>query len=296
MSKILVVGESMMDHYWRGNSYRKNPESNAPLIKVEKDTWHVGGAANVAYSINKLRSEVSLCSWAGRDEAGQKLVIALNGVGVDTSLIKLDGKTIQKMRVFNGDDYVARVDHDYIPELDPFEELAEALILSSKIEKRIKEFDVCVISDYGKGRLSEALCLQLIDICKENGVFIMCDPKRDNLDKYYGCDLITPNLAELRELTSKDSLEEGAATILETVQNLLLTQSENGMSLINKNGRKDWPALAKKDEIRSCVGCGDGVVAGIAHFIANGKSLEESIDLINPMIAEAMKQEGTISI
>lgn len=291
MSKILVIGEAMLDTSWHGESTRISPEAPVPIVNLNSITYQAGGAANVCMNIASLGHSVAFVSQIGDDIEGIRLQAILDKAGVDTSMMAISSRveTIQKLRIYSNESYTLRVDNEILKAPSAQE---ERLILSN-ISKRLGEFNVVVFSDYNKLFLSYRLCHVLLAICAANNVFTICDPKGNNINKYIGANLITPNRKELLDLSSSDSLEAGIAFCKTYIPNVLLTKSEEGLVLYDET-ETSWPALNPNPV--TVVGCGDALCAGLAVGISNGMTIKQAIDWTNPKIAEAMNTPGTIII
>lgn len=291
MSKILVIGEAMLDTSWHGESTRISPEAPVPIVNLNSITYQAGGAANVCMNIASLGHSVAFVSQIGDDIEGIRLQAILDKAGVDTSMMAISSRveTIQKLRIYSNESYTLRVDNEILKAPSAQE---ERLILTN-ISKRLSEFNVVVISDYNKLFLSHRLCHILLAMCNTNNLFAICDPKGHNIQKYVGADLITPNRKELFDLSGASSIEDGVKFFQKYIKNVLLTKSEEGLTFYNET-ETSWPALNPNPV--TVVGCGDSLCAGLAVGISNGMTIEQAIEWTNPKIAEAMNTPGTIII
>jgi rfaE bifunctional protein kinase chain/domain len=292
-SRILVVGDVMLDRYWFGAVERISPEAPVPVVKVTGEQDRLGGAANVALNIKMLGGRVTLLSMVGQDEAATCLQSLLRSNGVDAVLGQDPSlTTIVKLRVIGRQQQLLRVD---------FERETKHEVLAKMIddfEREAPNHDVVIFSDYGKGGLAHISAM--IEIARDAGKAILVDPKGKDYTPYKGATLITPNKAELTQVigawSSEIELEKMAEALraqLE-IEHLLLTRSEEGMSLFSKNGSKNIPAQVR--EVSDVTGAGDTVIATLATMLACGLSAEEAMIHANRAAGMVVAKFGTASV
>jgi rfaE bifunctional protein kinase chain/domain len=288
--RILVVGDVMLDRYWFGDVSRISPEAPVPVVKVEKIEERPGGAANVARNISALGAQVSLLSVVGADEAGQALARLLAESNIDASLHE-DAKlnTTVKLRVLGRQQQLLRIDFENAPTHE---------VLQSKLAEfvqRIAACDVLILSDYGKGGLTHIA--EMIRLAREHGKPVLVDPKGDDYARYAGASMITPNRAELREVvgrwTSEDDLAARVTRLRKTlgVEALLLTRSEEGMTLFADSGMVQEPAQAR--EVYDVSGAGDTVIATLAVMLASGLGFADAMRWANRAAGVVVGKLGT---
>jgi rfaE bifunctional protein kinase chain/domain len=276
---VLVVGDVMLDRYWFGEVSRISPEAPVPVLLWQGERELPGGAANVARNCVALGAETRLLSVVGRDEAGRKLAKLLAREGVDARLHRDPSiRTIQKLRVIGQRRHqLLRID---------FETPPSAEVLGSKLadfRKALPDCDVVLLSDYGKGGLAHIATM--IREGRKAGKQVLVDPKGDDYSRYRGATLVTPNLAELREVVGRWTNEKDLAQRANGLRDklkldaLLLTQGEEGMNLYLKN--KNLKIRAEKREVSDVTGAGDTVIAALAVSLAGGESLEAAARLAN---------------
>ncbi|WP_298820226.1 bifunctional D-glycero-beta-D-manno-heptose-7-phosphate kinase/D-glycero-beta-D-manno-heptose 1-phosphate adenylyltransferase HldE [uncultured Chloroflexus sp.] len=291
--RILVVGDVMLDRYWFGEVSRISPEAPVPVVKFEKVEERLGGAANVARNIVAIGATATLLSVVGADEAGQSLARLLAASGIDASLhedAQLD--TTVKLRVLGHQQQLLRIDF----ENSPTHEVLEAML--AEFRQRVMECDVVIFSDYGKGGLKHIS--EMIRLAREHEKPILVDPKGDDWLRYAGASVITPNRAELREVVGhwKDEADLAARVCkLRTalgVEALLLTRSEEGMTLFDADGATHVSAQAR--EVFDVSGAGDTVIATLAAMLASGASLAESMRWANRAAGIVVAKLGTATV
>ena len=289
-ARILVVGDVMLDRYWFGDVSRISPEAPVPVVKVERSEERPGGAANVARNCAALGAEVALLSVVGADEAGRSLASLLRTAGIDASLHE-DSQlnTTVKLRVIGRQQQLLRIDFENWPA----HEVLQAKL--AEYAQRLPDCDVVILSDYGKGGLTHIR--QMIDAARAAGKPVLVDPKGEDYARYAGASVITPNRSELREVVGRWTDEADLrrrATALRTeldIEALLLTRSEEGMSLFTEAGVVDAPALAR--EVYDVSGAGDTVIATQAVMMASGVEIAEAMRLANRAAGVVVGKLGT---
>lgn len=289
-ASILVVGDVMLDRYWFGDVSRISPEAPVPVVKVERSEERPGGAANVARNAAALGARVALLSVVGDDEAGRTLARLMEEGGIDAGL-HLDAaiSTTVKLRVIGRQQQLLRIDF----ETTPSHEVLRAKL--AEFETRLADCDVVLLSDYGKGGLRHIA--EMIRLARAAGKKVLVDPKGEDYSKYAGATLITPNRAELREVVGrwKDDAELAAkAEILRAelgLDALLVTRSEEGMSLFHEGGVVNQKALAR--EVFDVSGAGDTVIATLAVMLAQGAGWADAVHVANVAAGVVVGKLGT---
>ena len=292
-TRILVVGDVMLDRYWFGDSERISPEAPVPIVQVAKIDERLGGAANVARNVAALGAQTSLLGVVGIDEAGTRVSELLLASGVDSHL-EQDTKvpTTVKLRVIARQQQLIRLD---------FEEAPSAAALEHKLarfESLLGAVDAVILSDYGKGALDQVATMILQAKAKQK--IILVDPKGSDFERYRGATVITPNRGELRQVigkwTSEDELTERAQALRRSldIQALLLTRSEDGMSLYTDAGVSHVRAQAR--EVFDVSGAGDTVIATLAVALAAAWPLERAMALANRAGGIVVGKLGTATV
>lgn len=276
--RVLVVGDVMLDRYWFGAVERISPEAPVPVVRVSNEEDRLGGAANVALNVKTLGARATLLSMVGHDEAAGRLRALLAEQGVDAILGDDDKlQTIVKLRVIGRSQQLLRVDFEKEPD---FEVLASML---GDFEQALPSHDVVLFSDYGKGGLAHIP--RMIELAKQAGKPVLIDPKGSDYSRYAGATVITPNRAELAQVvgawSDEETLHRRAQVLREELglQVLLLTRSEEGMTLFDAEGACHVPAQTR--EVYDVTGAGDTVIATTAAMLACGMPLREAMALAN---------------
>jgi rfaE bifunctional protein kinase chain/domain len=289
-ARLLVVGDVMLDRYWFGDVSRISPEAPVPVVKIERTEDRPGGAANVARNVAALGAQVGLLSVVGDDEPGTTLARLIHDVGIHAGLhVDPAISTTVKLRVIGRQQQLLRIDF----ETAPSHEVLRAKL--AEFESRLADCDVVVLSDYGKGGLAHIG--EMIRMARDAGKKILVDPKGDDYSKYAGATIITPNRAELREVVGrwKDNVElQQKAETLRTelgLEALLVTRSEEGMSLFHAGGMVHEKAVAR--EVFDVSGAGDTVIATLAVMLAHGSDWAEAIHVANVAAGVVVGKLGT---
>jgi rfaE bifunctional protein kinase chain/domain len=292
-ARILVAGDVMLDRYWFGEVNRISPEAPVPVVRIQKRDARLGGAANVARNAAALGAQVGLLGVVGGDEAGNQVADLLQESKVANYLQRDTGiSTIIKLRVLGRQQQLLRVD---------FEEAPSDAVLRDKLSQfnaLLDDFHVIVLSDYAKGSLVNVSAM--IAEARAKGKIVLVDPKGDDFQRYRGASILTPNKAELRHIigswSSEEHLTEKAQTLREelALDALLLTRSEEGMSLYDAHGSVHMPTHAR--EVFDVSGAGDTVIATLAAMLGAGMSLSEAVHLANRAGGIVVGKLGTATV
>jgi len=292
-ASVLVVGDTMLDRYWYGAVERISPEAPVPVVRVTRTEERIGAAANVAYNIVTLGAQAALLSVVGDDEASLILetLVARTGItpyfGRDPQL-----KTTVKLRVIGRQQQLIRLDFENTPEN---EVLASQ---SATFEKLHRQHDAVLFSDYGKGGLAHIV--SMIALARAAGKVVLVDPKGSDYARYKNASVITPNRAELEHVIGYWRDEADLRTKAHNLRTelgleaLLLTRSEEGMTLFDVQGELHVPALAR--EVFDVTGAGDTVIATLATMIATGMSLRDAVPIANRAGGIVVGKFGTATV
>ena len=296
-ARVLVVGDAMLDRYWFGAVDRISPEAPVPIVRVNREEERLGGAANVALNVKTLGAQATLLTVVGDDEPARKLRLLLEQQGV-SALLGRDPQlyTIVKLRVIGRAQQLIRVDFENQPD---HEVLASLL---ADYERVLPEHDVVLFSDYGKGGLTHIP--RMIEHARALNKPVLIDPKGSDYCRYAGATVITPNRAELAQVigawSSEVQLHERAQALRRRfgLQGLLLTRSEEGMSLFDEidgmPGHTQVPAQAR--EVFDVTGAGDTVIAAFAAMLAAGASLRDAMPVANRAGGIVVGKFGTATV
>lgn len=292
-ARVLVVGDAMLDRYWFGAVDRISPEAPVPVVRVNREEERLGGAANVALNAKTLGAQATLLTVVGDDEPARTLKRLLEREGV-AALLGSDPQlyTIVKLRVIGRAQQLIRIDFENQPD---HEVLAGML---SDYERVLPEHGAVLFSDYGKGGLTHIP--RMIELARAAGKPVLIDPKGSDYSRYAGATVITPNRAELAQVigawSSEAQLHERAQALRREhrLEGLLLTRSEEGMSLFDDQGHTQVPAQAR--EVFDVTGAGDTVIATMAAMLACGHSLREAMPVANRAGGIVVGKFGTASV
>ncbi|WP_245866372.1 D-glycero-beta-D-manno-heptose-7-phosphate kinase [Aquella oligotrophica] len=291
--KVLVVGDVMLDRYWFGDVSRISPEAPVPIAKINKIEDRPGGAANVARNIASLGGNVTLLSVVGVDEPSIALEKLLAKENV-TTILKQDASinTIVKLRVLARNQQLIRIDFEEKPS---HEILSEVLDTYSEI---IQNYEVIILSDYGKGGLSHTL--KMIEIAKQQNKQVLIDPKGSDYKKYANSTILTPNRSELKDAVgdwqTEEELIQKANALRKNLnlKHLLLTRSEEGMTLFTGDTAHNYPTFAK--EVYDVSGAGDTVIATLGLMLANNVDITDAVKIANFAAGIVVGKLGTATV
>lgn len=292
-AKLLVVGDVMLDRYWSGKTGRISPEAPVPVVNVNDIEDRPGGAANVAINAAALGADVTLMGLIGDDDAGKKLAEQLDVHGIKTEFSIVSGfDTITKLRVMSRHQQLLRVDFE-----KSFEQVDKSQQLT-QFEALLENIDVVVLSDYAKGSLSNISAL--IQAANRANKKIVVDPKGNDFSKYSGATIITPNMSEFETAFGYSDSEQGLLELASSarqshgIDNILLTRSEQGMTLFADGLSQHNPALAK--EVYDVTGAGDTVVSTLASALAVGADMSLACQLANHAAGVVVGKLGTSAV
>lgn len=291
----LIVGDSMLDEYVTGNVKKISQEAPVPIVEVYNSNYTLGGAANVAKNIHKLGAKCTLVGIIGRDLNAQLFLEKLAEEDIEWLGISLENRvTTKKTRIIGNSHQIVRLDEETSCELSENDEH----ILLETIKLQISIVDIIIISDYKKGVCTRHVCESIIKIANEKNKYVIVDPKQSDWTRYNGAYLIKPNLKEFYKTVRKEDIniiqESNSLLDIHNIANILITRSQDGMLLINKDNVKTFRAEAK--EVFDVSGAGDTVIATIAIFIAAGMNLLEAVKISNVAAGIAVSRLGTYAV
>ncbi len=291
--RVLVAGDLLLDRYTFGKAKRISPEAPVPVVLVERTEERAGGAGNVILNLISMGMKVVCLGRVGDDDAGRHLVTSLleEGASVEGLVTERGFHTPHKTRVIASSQQIVRIDHEMPKELS--QETEREVI--GLLPKLLAHVDLVAISDYAKGFLTPKLLQALIQAAKKHAIPVISDPKGTDFTRYAGSTILKPNLSEA--LASADprckTLLDVAKDIFKkvSVDTLLITRSEAGISLFYPEGRQeDFPVEPR--EVKDVTGAGDTVLAMLACALANKLSLDEATQLANIAAQVAVERVG----
>jgi rfaE bifunctional protein kinase chain/domain len=297
---ILVVGDLILDEFIAGAARRMSPEAPVPVVEIASRSYLPGGAANVAANLAALGAGVGVIGVVGSDYHGQRLLNELEMRAIDTAGVFTDcaRPTTVKTRVTAQNQQLLRMDQESRDAVHP--ELNRRL--SAYLESRIADADAVVLSDYGKGVVSESLARYAIVVANRARKPIVVDPKAKDFRRYMGATVITPNLVEsCCAARWPEDREPDVSVIARRLRRslsgcaLLITRGPAGMSLF-RNGCAPVHIPACAHSVSDVTGAGDTVVAVLTLSLASGKSLEDAAWLANRAAAIVVGKLGTACV
>jgi len=296
--KIAVIGDLMIDHYLKGDCQRISPEAPVQIIDINNESSNLGGAGNVLSNLIALGSEVFLFGVIGDCEISKELIDLLKKRQINIEFLTPEKNKIlsKKTRIIASHQQVIRFDRET---MSPINNLTQNKIIEN-FKSIVSDIDILILSDYGKGVLTEDLCKDLIKISNENNVKVLVDPKGNDFSKYSNAYLITPNKSEAMQALGIDIKTENdislASSTLKNKFNLeygLITLSDQGIAVFDKDLRIH-PTAAR--EVFDVTGAGDTVIASIAFALAQGYMIDESIRFANLAAGVVVSKIGSSTV
>jgi len=295
---ILVIGDLMIDHYLWGDAERISPEAPVQVVDIARETSVLGGAGNVINNLISLGASVNVASVVGDDEIAKELTIMLKSIGVKTEgLITQKGrKTSKKSRVIAANQQILRYDNE------SKETISDASVekIIEAIDKDLFVTDMIILSDYGKGVISDELSQAVITLAKVKGIRVLVDPKGTDYSKYRGAHMLTPNKKEASEATGirivDDATLEAALLSLKEqcdLERSMITLSEDGIAIFDGEVKR-FPTVAQ--EVFDVTGAGDTVIASIAFALSAGLSIEETARFANLAAGVVVGKIGSATV
>jgi len=298
--RVLVVGDIMMDQFLWGEVSRISPEAPVPVVKVERETFLLGGAANVVNNLLGLKGQVLLAGVIGADGMGRRLIRKLQSLGttIEGIVVEEGRPTALKTRVIAHHQQVVRVDREKVGPVLP--ETLKTML--SIIKKNIHRIQGIIVSDYGKGLVSMELMTELKKMAGKQALPIVVDPKPPNLNWYDRVGLITPNQLEAekfvgKKIESKEELLWAGRYLLKKTNcdSVLITRGKEGMTLFSKNNKIDHiPTVAQK--VFDVTGAGDTVIATLMLGLVSGMNMKKACMTANYAAGIVVGEVGTAAV
>jgi len=297
-SKVLIIGDVMLDQYQKGVVERISPEAPVPIVKITDQTFKIGGAGNVAQNVATLGGSPTLISICGHDLYGDNLQDICSSLRVDSKLIRSKMReTTLKTRIMAAHQQMLRVDRESSKPLDDeeFERLTEM------VDASIDGFETVILSDYGKGVISEKF-LQWFRTRKKKDQKVILDPKTCNFPYYSGLYSMTPNTKEASEgaempISGREDIIAVGRKLIEKcrLETLVITLGGDGMAVfLPGKGIFHLPTMAKK--VFDVTGAGDTVIAVVALGLSSGLDLLTSCILANCAAGLVVGQVGAVGV
>jgi len=299
-TRVLVIGDLIVDEFIWGKVSRISPEAPVPVVHVQTESIHLGGATNVVNNILSMGGQALVCGVVGRDRMGDLLINELESHGVDPGGIIRPSRqsTSVKTRIIAHNQQVVRYDRERIRDIAP----STVKKINAYLNKHISEIDAVIISDYGKGVITADLLRKIMPLLKKKNIFIAVDPKTDNFRYYRHVSLITPNNFEAGEavnikITNKKEIIKVGKILLDRLKcrAVLITWGEKGMVLFQDSGDIfHIPTTAR--EVYDVTGAGDTVVGSFALCLGAGATMKEAAILSNDAAGIVVGKLGSATV
>ncbi|WP_297208224.1 D-glycero-beta-D-manno-heptose-7-phosphate kinase [uncultured Brachyspira sp.] len=314
-SKVLVIGDLMLDRFTYGDVIRISPEAPVPVLHVNHEENYLGGAGNVARNISALIGKNSnenmfLIGVIGKDKSADTIIDSMNYSNISSSGIVIDESryTITKTRIVAGTQQIVRIDEE---NTDPFSNAVMKKI-ENVFTDNVDDYNVIIISDYNKGVITKPLAKKIIDICNKKKKLVLVDPAIKHFSFYKKATLMTPNLKEAVEgMDSKFPFYEFNPNAINILGNniikklnlskLMITLGANGMALFDKDIKlndKKSPYIipTKAKSVFDVSGAGDTVISVLAMCLSVGISFKESSEIANAAAGVVVGKSGTSTL
>ncbi len=298
--RVLIVGDLILDAYVTGDVARISPEAPIPVLAAKRREERLGGAGNVAANLIAMQAEVDVIGVLGDDPNGRALREMMTRMGIDTGGCAIDPSrpTVLKTRMMSGSHQMLRVDWE---DASPIGGAASEAMLAL-LPDRVRRAKAVVLSDYGKGVLTDAVLRSVIAAARKANVPVLVDPKGEEYARYRGATLVTPNRKEAeqalgRKLGKIDDMSRAADDLMKMadLDAAVITLGADGIYFKDKKGVSGHvPAQARA--VFDVTGAGDTVVAQLAFHLADGVPLGAAVELANQAAAITVGRLGTHAV
>src|SRR6267143_941623 len=304
-SRVLVIGDLMLDECLWGHIQRISPEAPVPILNLVRRGYALGGAGNVVRNLKTLGAQVIVLGAVGEDSTGRQIVRLLAELGVDGQGVLCDPsrRSSRKTRMISMEhgQQVFRLDEE---STHAIEETRESELLE-RMEAALPDVDAILCSDYLKGVLTERVLQETFRLAKSRGLQVTVAPKDSNRNKYRGAGILVPNAVELARLAGAAIDERGwlsraASKLLNEmgIEALLVTRGREGMSLFERHNGEvhqvDIPTMARS--VYDVTGAGDTAISAFTLTVAAGADRETAARLANVAAGIVVGKRGTASV
>jgi rfaE bifunctional protein kinase chain/domain len=297
--EVLVVGDVMLDEFLWGKVVRISPEAPVPVVEVTRQSFHVGGAGNVARNIRSLGGAAALAGVVGRDGAAERISEELASAGVESTLTVAPSRpTTVKTRIIAGHQQVVRADRE---QSDDIQEVLEGDLIA-RIRRAAARCRAIIVSDYRKGVVTPRVMREVLAVARRRRLPVLVDPKVGHFPLYRGVTVVTPNQLEAEEATGlrirrASDLAVAGRRLLRQLgcKAALLTRGEHGVSLFER-GRPAVHVPTAAREVYDVTGAGDTVIATVALALCAKATLVEAAILANVAAGVAVGKLGTATV
>lgn len=297
--KVVVIGDLMLDKFYWGNVSRISPEAPVPVVELERETFHLGGAANVATNLKSLKLAPILIGVIGKDQTGEELLNYAKNIGINTDGIfaSPDRPTTVKTRIIANSQHVARLDKEVISDIDISIQNYFLEFLQSQ-----KDVKAIILEDYNKGMLPKEFIRKIIDFGRSQNIFISVDPKQQNFFEFQNSDLFKPNKKEASKalnitINSKESIQEAGLKLMDRLKckHLLITLGREGMILIQESG-EIFSVPTRARQVADVSGAGDTAIATYTAAHIGGANPIEAASMANYASGAVCEKTGVVPI
>lgn len=297
---IAVIGDLMLDRYFWGSVHRVSPEAPVPVVDIEHESFHLGGASNVANNLKALGATPLMLGVIGNDNSGKQLLDIVEGSGLEIAGIVADENrpTTVKTRVIGNNQQIARLDREVKAAIGS--EVAQKL--HAVLQQHKNALAGIILQDYNKGVITPLVIEQTIAFAVAHNIPVHVDPKFQNFFEYRGVTLFKPNKKETQDalgfsLNADSDVQRAGEILLERLQceNVLITLGAKGMMLFEKNGTTSSVAT-KARHVADVSGAGDTVIATLSAAVAGGACVREAAALANVAAGVVCAEPGIVAI
>lgn len=298
--RVLCIGDVMLDRFYEGTAERISPEAPIPVFTIRSESMMLGGAGNVVRNLCALGVQANLIAVIGDDAAGKAVTrLAAEETGLEAHFITDAARpTTEKSRFVAASQHMLRVDHETSA---PLAEKISGKLLALA-EQGLAQAQALILSDYGKGVLSEYVIATLIAMARRQGIPVLVDPKKRDFSVYADATVLCPNLKELtqaagEELYGDEAIACAAHRLVQAhrLRELVVTRGREGVTLVS-TGMQDQHLPAEAREVYDVSGAGDTFIACLAACYAAGISLKSAANLANLAAGIAVGRKGTATV
>lgn len=294
-TKVLVIGDSILDIYISGPANRISPEAPVLIVQKESVSYKAGGAANVAMNLSVLGAKTTLITSANQNDENGKILLEILSNGGIVAVTGNENHTITKTRIVSSNQQIVRVDDEKEKEHYEFHFGDNEI---EYLKQNILDNDIVILSDYNKGVINQKLIDIISDFCIKNGKFIALDPKPSNKISFKNLDLITPNLKEAQELIGGNFSTQELFVRLDdrfNSKNTVITLGSDGLGFYKKNSDYlNFPPFTQ--EVFDVCGAGDTAISVLSLMLGNKYAIEESAQITNIACGVVVGKHGTATV
>jgi D-beta-D-heptose 7-phosphate kinase/D-beta-D-heptose 1-phosphate adenosyltransferase len=298
-TRILAIGDLMLDQYLYGTVTRISPEAPVPIVQIDKEVCELGGTANVINNINNLGGTVEAVGIIGNEDAGKTILNLLKekNVNIDGIIISKDRPTTVKTRIIGNNSHIVRLEKENRKKIGT--EISDQII--EYIRNKIKNYDAILISDYDTGLITPYLSKKLIYLANSNEIPIIVNSKTENLIQYKKVSVIISDYQKVSKVVGIEPINE---TSIRNIGQWMLTrldckgiiimQGDKGMSVFSRDGAfKHLPIITKG--VTDITGVEDAIISVITLAVANKSNMIDAATIANTAAAIVLNKTGNYS-